>query len=495
MALAASAFTAGAQIKGSCKEAVQYLQESAALESASWGVLAVTSKGDTLVEFSSSRRFLPASNAKLITTGLALHILGEDFRFKTGLAYKGDVRDSVLHGDLYLVGGGDPTLAANIKDVEPLFDEWAKILTSNGIKAIDGNVIGDGRHFDGPIENASWSYEDLGTYYGAGCNGLSFYRNILEIDVAAGTKEGDPVKTTLKYPETPWLEYSCEATTAPASTGDKLYLFNTDLYPVASMRGTFAIDRAPKTEKCSNKFGALTCAYYFYKYLKNKGMSIYGGYGDVVSGNALRIVAGTSFVTLPGSRAAAPEDLSHIGYTSSVPLSQIARSTNVPSDNFMAESIFRELSLNLVGTASYDSAQVVVNKALASLMCDPEPVKMIDGSGLSRQNYVSPSFMCGFLLGMAGSDVYPAFLASLPRAGEGTLSSRLRQASSDARNRIRMKSGSMDGVRCFSGYILPASDSSDTVTFSIMTNNTPDPAVLSAVDHLLVLLASFLNFP
>ena len=240
---------------------LEILDKGDVLGTSSWGVVAVRADGDTIVSFNGKRKLVPASNVKLLTTGLALNELGPDFRFRTTLAYSGKIEGGALKGDLYIVGGGDPTLGS--KDsiaiaTETLFSSWKSMLAKAGINRIDGRIIGDGRFFDGPIEKDSWSYQDIGTYYGAGGDALCFYRNVLDIRVSAGTAVGEPVNVVPEYPELPWMEYSNVARTSAKGTGDKLFLFNTDLAPVAQMRGTFAIDRKPKKEECSNKFGAMT---------------------------------------------------------------------------------------------------------------------------------------------------------------------------------------------------------------------------------------------
>ena len=121
------------------------------------GVLAVTFGGDTLAEHNSLQKLIPASTAKLITTGLAINGLGEDYRFTTKLGYSGRISDDgTLHGDLYIIGGGDPTIASGDKIApsrDSLFTEWGRMLKRAGIRKINGAVIGDGRLYEGPIEN------------------------------------------------------------------------------------------------------------------------------------------------------------------------------------------------------------------------------------------------------------------------------------------------------------------------------------------------------
>ena len=234
------------------------------------GVLAVTAKGDTIAEFNSSRKLIPASNTKLISTGLAIRGLGPSFRFSTRLGYSGYISNGTLHGDLYIIGGGDPTIASGDRmtvKTDSLFAKWTRALRVAGIRKIHGHVIGDGRFFDGPIENDTWSYNDLGTDYGTGGNGLCFNRNIQTFSVSPTTVEGK-VNAEVTYPATPWIEFRNCAVTARPGTGDNLYQFNTDLAPIAELRGSLAIDKGQKKESFSNKFGALTCAWEFAKYLE-----------------------------------------------------------------------------------------------------------------------------------------------------------------------------------------------------------------------------------
>ena len=101
-------------------------------------------------------------------------------------------------------------------------------------------------------------------------------------------------------------------------------------------------------------------------------------------------------------------------------------------------------------------------------------MRFADGSGLSRKNYVSPEFFVRLLTAMSRTSCYKDYLNSLPRPGrkDGTLTTRLPKAPQEVKNRIYMKSGSMNGVRCFSGYILPSDgDTRKTIAFSLMVNN------------------------
>ena len=134
------------------------------LRSSVWGVLAVNSKGDTLAVRNARARMLPASNMKLITTGAALHRLGGEFRYETAIGYSGRVEAGTLKGDVYIIGGGDPTVAApdSIATASfTLFSNWKNFLLREGIRRIEGRIIGDGRWLDGGVEHPSWTWESI----------------------------------------------------------------------------------------------------------------------------------------------------------------------------------------------------------------------------------------------------------------------------------------------------------------------------------------------
>ena len=453
------------QAQSTLQQKIDKAVDAEPLKGAVVGVMVQDLSGHVLAAREAGRRMVPASNMKLVTTGSALHALGTDFKFETGIGYTGSVdEDGTLHGDVYIVGGGDPTIGvADTVAVKPdaLFWRWKGFLKDAGISRIDGRIIGDGRAFEGHLENQTWGYDDLGTYYGAGTSALSYYKNAIDFLVSAGA-EGESVKVTQRHPETPWVHFGNLSWTGPKGTGNSLYLYTTDLAPYAELRGTYSVERKPKVEHFANKYGALTCAYYFWQNLRDTGWSVSGGYADIDRGGYLR---GRDFV--PMDKAGTPRIL---GTSYSPVLSRIVRQTNVESDNFYAEAMFRQMGERASGIAVYDSCRVAVYDVLEDLMGeDLTGIRMEDGSGLSRLNTVSPAFLASFLRSMTRSKAFDAFLASLPKPGEGTLNTLLPKLPADKKARIRVKSGSMDGVLCYSGYILDE-EGKPALVLSLMVN-------------------------
>ena len=439
--------------------------ESEVLGQASVGICARTGDGRTIVDVNADNMYIPASNMKLLSTGTALHALGGDYSYKTGIAYDGSIIEGVLMGDLFIIGGGDPTLGS--KDsiavkTEQTFALWEKMIRDAGISQIDGRVIGtSGDWFKGMMEEGTWMWGDIGTYYGAGVSGLMFYENVQSFEVSAGAAPGAAVNIKVSYPECPWMEFRYDCCTGKAGTGDQLYLYTSELAPVAEVRGTFAADKATKRVDCSNKYPELTCAHYFRNWLNEHGIQCTGEAAD----EKLRKIE-------------KPDSLAIIGSSESPSLRRIAFETNHKSNNLYAETLLRTLGKELRQDGCYDSSYVAIRNTLKSLKVDTSRgLNIKDGSGLSMQNLVSPDFFCRYLTAMMSSPSFEDFAGSLPSpGGNGTLSYNMKNYPAATKERIKVKSGSMSGVRCYSGYIIPREGCKDeTIVFSIMVNNCTAP--------------------
>lgn len=428
------------------------LKNIKALKGAHIGVFACTLDGDTLAFHNGDELFVPASNMKLVTTASAIASLGGDYRYRTGIAISGEVQDSVLCGNVYITGGGDPTVAYP-GSPEKVFISWMDMLSAAGIRKIEGKVIGDGGFFPGMKEHPSWELADTGTYYGTGTSGLQFAGNTLNFRVSPGACPEDSLQIEQTYPQTPWMNFTYDCTTGKKGTGDQLYLYTADYSENAVLRGTYACDKKPKVVGFSNKFPELTCAREFALFLEGHGIPS-GGFAT----------------------GATPEDAVKLGETLSAPLSEIIVPLNRESDNFLAETIFRTMGRELSGDAGYDSCAKVERAVLDSIGAgDDGNFVIVDGSGLSSSNLVSPALICRLLRIMLEKDVSGAFLSSLPRAGiDGTVSSFLSGLPDEVRHSFHLKSGSMGGVRAYSGYYLPKNGT--PFIFSVIINNSPSSA-------------------
>lgn len=487
------------------------------------GICIRTLSGKVLREENAGLNFIPASNLKIVTAGAALKRLGADFRFETAVAYSGSVgTDGVLHGDLYIIGGGDPTLgsqAALAMPKDSLFSRWERAVRGAGIRSIAGSIIADSRRMPAEV-NGSWMYEDLGTYYGATCSALMFNENCLEITVAPGTGAGDEVIICSEnagkirsadsgrkqmLPNRPWMKIMNNCTTGPEGSGDKSYLLVSEFAAVGHLVGSYAVDRRAKTISYNDPFADFSCAYEFASFLSSNGIpctavtstsachptAIFhntdssahekcpGTYDNHDRKQSLGFETFDTSGSLTYSGHFTPQDsLTTITTTLSPRLSEIIRETLRVSNNLYAETLLRALRPG----GSTDDALKSEMSIIENMGVSTSRVRIEDGSGLSRKNSVSPGFLVSFLTAMSRQSCFGTYLRTFNNPGpdEHIFST----SALGIRRRIRLKSGSMGGVLCYCGYILPQSNAispagtsketstGETIAFSIMINDS-----------------------
>ena len=425
------------------------------LKNAAVALLAVDSRGKTIAQWNPDLPLLTASTMKTITTGVALDALGPDFKFETKIASAGDIdEEGVLHGDIYIIGGGDPTLGSHspiAEDINLLFGRWAAVIKDAGISAVDGRIKGDAGIFKEGIIQDNWCWADLGTDYGNGPCGLSFAENLSYYRVEPGFSEGDSLSITPVEAVYSQMNLRQDATTGASKTGNKLAYYASDLSPVRRFTGTYAADRKIDTVAVSNKFPALTLAESFGVYLASEGIPTRGA-----------------------SLGAAPDSAELLITTYSPSLREICTETNTKSNNFFAETLFMMLGLHLTGDASYSTAPKAVEEYIGTMGCNTTGLRQDDGSGLSRFNFISPRFFCNFYRIMQKSNIFAEYLSSLPTPGaEGTLKYVLAKEPDSLKGRIHCKSGSMTAVKCYAGYVETAGG--EMLRFAIMVNNYDCP--------------------
>lgn len=420
------------------------------------GVMVMDERGRRVAGLNEDLPMLTASTMKSITTGVGISILGADFRFSTKIGYSGYIKDSVLYGDLYIIGGADPTLGSKdsiATDINSVFEKWMYFMKDAGIYQINGSIIADDRFFEPEIVPESWSWGNLGPYYGSGTSALSYNENTMDVILYSGKNRGDMSYLGEIKPTLPGLSLINEVVTSGADQGDNISYFTSDIAKSGVLKGHISTKKDSIITTISNKYPGITCAYQFKQYLKAQG-----------------IRSATEVKDARSIKAPAQSSLSVLGETYSPALKDIIYVTNHISNNFFAETILKMIGKSLTGVGSYDSSIVSLNRALEIMGVDKKGFTMVDGSGLSRQNYVSPRFFCNFFLKIKESNNFVPFYNSLPQPGsEGTLKSVLRDVELAKKQRIHAKSGSLSGVKCYAGYV----DRGDGkfYTFAILTNN------------------------
>jgi D-alanyl-D-alanine carboxypeptidase/D-alanyl-D-alanine-endopeptidase (penicillin-binding protein 4) len=170
---------------------------------------------------------------------------------------------------------------------------------------------------------------------------------------------------------------------------------------------------------------------------------------------------------------------------SSPPMSTLVARMNVPSDNFIAETLIKALGMSFGHSGSTGGGASVVHSTLATLGIRTQAV---DGSGLSRANRTSPRAVVSLLSAMAEGELYEPFAASLPIAGRtGTLFDRMRRTA--ARDACRAKTGTLSNVSALAGYC--ESPSGGRVAFAFLMNGVWPSGARRLQDRMAAALARY----
>ncbi len=421
---------------------------------ARWGILIEPLSPTTnrpLYNHEGDRYFIPASNAKLLTTAAALRQLGSEFRIRTSIY-------QTSAGSLRVVGRGDPSLTdAQLRDL-------AQQLKRQGVRNVQQLVVDDG-YFQGDTLNLTWDWEDVQSDYGAAVNSLILNQNAVELTLSP-QQVGQPLRVSWAdaIAAKQWrLENN--SLTAKAATPDSLAITTVLGQPLLQIKGQLGVDAEPEVIGLP----VLNPGEYFLQHFRN-----------------VLVAEGISVerATLESNRGfAGPRELAKI---ESPPLATLLVETNQESNNLYAEVLLRSLGTG----ASRDSTELGLKKlkeTLTALGVDPQSYSLADGSGLSRQNLVSPEAIAQTLKRMAQTPQAAIYRVSLPTAGvNGTLGRRFLNTA--AQGNLQAKTGTLTGVSALSGYLdVPAYQ---PLVFSIMVNQSDQSPTTQrqAIDEIVLLL-------
>ncbi|MDY7019745.1 MAG: D-alanyl-D-alanine carboxypeptidase/D-alanyl-D-alanine-endopeptidase [Cyanobacteriota bacterium] len=172
----------------------------------------------------------------------------------------------------------------------------------------------------------------------------------------------------------------------------------------------------------------------------------------------------------------------------SPPIAELIQTVNLESNNVFAEAILRTLGVQEASSDVVETGLTAMKENLKILGVEPEGYDLVDGSGLSRQNLVSPKALNQTLIGMTNSPYFEIYQQSLPIAGKtGTLKWRFRETT--AEGIVYAKTGTLTGVSGLAGYIYPRYY--QPLVFSILVNqsNLPTSKLRKAIDEIVMLLS------
>ncbi|HEY8459496.1 MAG TPA: D-alanyl-D-alanine carboxypeptidase/D-alanyl-D-alanine-endopeptidase, partial [Blastocatellia bacterium] len=467
--------------------------------SARWGALIITTEGEVVFERDVDKSFMPASNMKLYTSAAALDAFGPDFRIKTSVyATRPPGKNGVLNGDLILYGRGDPNLSPRFDDDDPnRYDELkpadaitaierlADQIKAAGIRTVTGDLIGDDSFFAGDLLGPGWEWDDAQFYYGAEISALTVNDNSVEFTVVPAKRAGAPPSIKVQ-PQTGYLKIVNNAKTV-ANGQTRIGVHRPLNSNTVEFFGTIARGASDFKVDVAVHDPARFAAELLKEALARRGVRVRG---RVKRYDAV-------------ARVATPFDESRLREVASVesqPLSEMLKVINKQSQNLHAELMLRQLGTRHPDFRSLDDYGRP--KAAASLGAeirrqflqragiDVAPLSLRDGSGLARQDLVTPRSTARLLEFMLTHPHSKTWLDSLTVAGvDGTLERRMRDSA--AADNMRGKTGTLTYVNALSGYI--HTRRGQPLIVSMMGNNYTGPGrdVTRVMDQICILLAEF----
>jgi serine-type D-Ala-D-Ala carboxypeptidase/endopeptidase (penicillin-binding protein 4) len=431
--------------------AIDSMTDAPEFANAHWGILIVDPvSGDTLYSRNAGKLFMPASNMKIFTSAVSLARFGPGYRFATPFAARGRVADGVLVGDLVVTGRGDPSVSDHMlgNAMKPL-QLIADSIAARGVRRITGRVVAGGNAFPSDVFGFGWSYDDFEDSYSAPIDELLFNEGFSELRVRGNAVPGQPPMVSSRPAGSfPRVRVLARTVAAAKDSAERRRANTLRAHKDSStwefvLEGTIAAEDSAIVE-VTHHDPRTAYLQAVREALRDKGISIEDGATDT---------------TAP---------LQTLATLSSPPLSEILKALMKPSQNQIAEMLFRATALAATGIGRADSARAVVERQIAQWGVVPTEAVVRDGSGLSRYDYISPRSTVRVLDAMRRSPHFRAYYDAMPIAGvDGTIRNRMK--GTPAEGNVHAKTGSVAMARSLSGYVTTANGK--MLIFSFLANN------------------------
>lgn len=461
---------------------VKAIQAEAGMVNGTFGFcLMDPATNQVLVDHFASQSLLPASTLKTVTTSAALGILGENFRFKTALEYTGTVNTGTLTGDLIIRGGGDPSLGSDRFEgnstLDDLLRQWAQKVKEKGITRIEGRVIGDEEIFETQSVPETWVWQDMGNYYGAGPSGLTVMENTYYLFFKPAARVGELAELIRCEPPMPSIDFVNEMKTGGPGSGDNGYIYGGPYTYLRYLRGSIPQGKPEFSIKGSIPDPALYCAEKMTDCLREAGIEVMAppsSSREEIKNNRWKKTERTLILT-----------------HESPPLKDIVFWINKKSVNLFAEHLLKYIGYHKSGKGSTEAGAEAIRNYFSSKGIDVRGLHLLDGSGLSRYNGITPAQLAGIIGLQTKQPHWEAFWNSLPIAGDPEDVGSIKDmcVNTVAAKNVRAKSGYIMRVRTYAGFV--QTRSGKRLSFAMMPNNftMSNAEMKKRLEDLMVMLA------
>ena len=477
-----SFFLLGAAPAPDVQQFVEQQLQHPVLNGAWWGGLAAYTDGtrQEIFAVNADRRLTPASTLKLLTTAAALETFGPEHRFQTRLyaSAKPDEK-GVLKGDLYLRGGGDPTLGSTrVPGAETWQDvakHWAKVVQKAGISRVEGNIYADVSAFEGPSIAPKVNWENIGNYYAAPASPLYFNDNLFTIHFKPQPFDAKPAEVSYTDPEVPGLTIKSFVTTDAKNRRDNAYAYGAPGQYEMEIYGTIPTHFTGFSIKAALPDSALFAAHALRNALRETGIPVGGN---------------TQTTELEPDYA----PMTLLDTYHSPQLKDIVLIVNKRSFNLYADALLRQLALHAGKKGSVQNGLAELEKFLRkNKLANSEEAVLYDGSGLARDNLLTPRVLLRTLTFMTQSPYFKYYYDSLatPNDRGDLLLLRYFLKPRHQIQDVRVKGGTVDGVKTVAGYVKDANG--QPVAFVLMANNlaSKDEAILRIHENIIKQLLQY----